>query len=163
MSLFYPYFKSKVYNFLTFLGMYFWESLYTRTPILLLLFPNLSSQAFLNISGTPWWCIYINFSLIPTWLCWRSPYFFVDVNRQLTWARAGHEPSIVYDIGSDTFLELKESGISLVGVDKSYKYQKNRRVLNTWTDYLSLHRRYMGNTKCSWPDVWQKTFAQNHT
>ena len=41
--------------------------------------------------------------------------------RQLQWVRAGHDPGIIYDPGSDAFSELGGSGIAL-GVDAAWVY-----------------------------------------
>jgi sigma-B regulation protein RsbU (phosphoserine phosphatase) len=46
--------------------------------------------------------------------------------RQLEWVRAGHNPGIVYDPGSDSFSELGGSGIAL-GVDAEYIYEGNKK------------------------------------
>jgi sigma-B regulation protein RsbU (phosphoserine phosphatase) len=47
--------------------------------------------------------------------------------RQLEWVRAGHDPGIVYDPGSDAFSELGGSGIAL-GVDVAWVYEDNRKT-----------------------------------
>jgi sigma-B regulation protein RsbU (phosphoserine phosphatase) len=47
--------------------------------------------------------------------------------RNIEWIRAGHEPAWLYDPKRDTFEELKGPGIPL-GVDKTYRYQKNQRT-----------------------------------
>jgi serine phosphatase RsbU (regulator of sigma subunit) len=47
--------------------------------------------------------------------------------RQLEWVRAGHDPGIVYDLGSDSFSELGGSGIAL-GVDAEWIYEDNRKT-----------------------------------
>ncbi len=47
--------------------------------------------------------------------------------RQLQWVRAGHDPGIVYDPGSDSFSELSGSGIAL-GVDAEWIYEDNKRT-----------------------------------
>jgi len=46
--------------------------------------------------------------------------------RQLEWVRAGHDPGIVYDPGSDSFSELCGSGIAL-GVDAEWIYEDNKK------------------------------------
>ncbi len=45
-------------------------------------------------------------------------------NRILRWVRAGHDPATVYDIASDTFLELGGKG-SPLGVEKDTQYEEN--------------------------------------
>jgi sigma-B regulation protein RsbU (phosphoserine phosphatase) len=47
--------------------------------------------------------------------------------RQLEWVRAGHDPGIVYDPGSDSFSELGGSGIAL-GVDAEWIYEDNKKT-----------------------------------
>ena len=49
------------------------------------------------------------------------------VTRQLEWVRAGHDPGIVYDPGSDSFSELSGSGIAL-GVDAEWIYEDNKKT-----------------------------------
>jgi serine phosphatase RsbU (regulator of sigma subunit) len=46
--------------------------------------------------------------------------------RQLEWVRAGHDPGIVYDPGSDSFSELGGAGIAL-GVDAEWIYEDNKK------------------------------------
>jgi len=46
---------------------------------------------------------------------------------QLEWVRAGHDPGIVYDPGSDTFSELGGSGIAL-GVYANWDYEGNKKT-----------------------------------
>jgi len=56
--------------------------------------------------------------------------FFVALDtttRQLEWVRAGHDPGIVYDPGSDAFSELGGSGIAL-GVDAEWIYEHNKKT-----------------------------------
>ena len=56
--------------------------------------------------------------------------FFLALNtatRQLEWVRAGHDPGIVYDPGSDSFNELSGSGIAL-GVDGEWIYKDNKKT-----------------------------------
>jgi sigma-B regulation protein RsbU (phosphoserine phosphatase) len=48
-------------------------------------------------------------------------------SRQLEWARAGHDPAIIYDPGSDSFNELSGSGIAL-GVDGEWIYEDNKKT-----------------------------------
>ncbi len=45
-------------------------------------------------------------------------------DRCVTWVRAGHDPAIIYDINTDAFHELRESGMAM-GVDKAYAYKKH--------------------------------------
>lgn len=47
--------------------------------------------------------------------------------RQLEWVRAGHDPGIVYDPGSDSFSELGGAGIAL-GVDAEWIYEDNKKT-----------------------------------
>jgi sigma-B regulation protein RsbU (phosphoserine phosphatase) len=47
--------------------------------------------------------------------------------RQLEWVRAGHDPAIIYDPGSDAFNELNGSGIAL-GVDAEWIYEHNQKT-----------------------------------
>jgi sigma-B regulation protein RsbU (phosphoserine phosphatase) len=47
--------------------------------------------------------------------------------KQLEWVRAGHDPGIVYDPGSDSFSELGGSGIAL-GVDAEWIYEDNMKT-----------------------------------
>ena len=47
--------------------------------------------------------------------------------RQLEWVRAGHDPGIVYDPGSDAFSELGGSGMAL-GVYGGWVYEDNRKT-----------------------------------
>ena len=44
------------------------------------------------------------------------------MSMQAHWVRAGHDPAIFYDPGSDTFEELGGSGIAL-GVDENWNYK----------------------------------------
>jgi len=48
--------------------------------------------------------------------------------RQLEWVRAGHDPGIAYDPGSDSFSELGGSGIAL-GVDAEWIYEDNKKTI----------------------------------
>jgi sigma-B regulation protein RsbU (phosphoserine phosphatase) len=47
-------------------------------------------------------------------------------SKKLEWVRAGHDPGIVYDPGSDTFSDLDGSGIAL-GVDVHWIYQHYKK------------------------------------
>jgi len=47
--------------------------------------------------------------------------------RQLEWVRAGHDPGIVYDPGSDSFSELSGSGMAL-GVYGGWIYEDNKKT-----------------------------------
>ena len=47
--------------------------------------------------------------------------------RQIEWVRAGHDPGIVYDPGSDAFSKLGGSGIAL-GVDAEWIYEDNKKT-----------------------------------
>jgi sigma-B regulation protein RsbU (phosphoserine phosphatase) len=56
--------------------------------------------------------------------------FFLTLDtatRQLEWVRAGHDPGIVYDPGSDSFRELGGAGIAL-GVDAEWIYEDNKKT-----------------------------------
>jgi serine phosphatase RsbU (regulator of sigma subunit) len=46
---------------------------------------------------------------------------------QLEWVRAGHDPGIVYDPGSDSFTELGGPGVAL-GVDAKWIYADNQKT-----------------------------------
>lgn len=46
---------------------------------------------------------------------------------QLEWVRAGHDPAMLYDPGSDSFNELSGSGIAL-GVDAEWIYEDNKKT-----------------------------------
>jgi sigma-B regulation protein RsbU (phosphoserine phosphatase) len=48
-------------------------------------------------------------------------------NKCIRWVRAGHDPAIFYAPESDTFEELKGSGIAL-GVDANWPYQENEKT-----------------------------------
>jgi sigma-B regulation protein RsbU (phosphoserine phosphatase) len=51
----------------------------------------------------------------------------IDTHKQrIRWVRAGHEPAIFYDPVSNTFDELKGSGIAL-GVDESWPYEEKQK------------------------------------
>jgi sigma-B regulation protein RsbU (phosphoserine phosphatase) len=54
-------------------------------------------------------------------------YLTIDLKNQcLNWVRAGHDPAILYDNVSDTFEELRGSGLAL-GVDHEHTYQEYKR------------------------------------
>jgi sigma-B regulation protein RsbU (phosphoserine phosphatase) len=56
--------------------------------------------------------------------------FFLALNtesRQLEWVRAGHNPAMLYNPGSDSFSELGGSGIAL-GVDPKWIYEDNKKT-----------------------------------
>jgi serine phosphatase RsbU (regulator of sigma subunit) len=48
------------------------------------------------------------------------------VTCSLNWVRAGHDPAICYDPATDTFDELRGSGLAL-GVDLNWHYEENRK------------------------------------
>jgi sigma-B regulation protein RsbU (phosphoserine phosphatase) len=48
-------------------------------------------------------------------------------SRQLNWVRAGHDPGIIYDPGSDSFSELGGPGIAL-GVDAEWIYEDDKKT-----------------------------------
>jgi len=52
---------------------------------------------------------------------------FTYDSRQLEWVRAGHDPAIIYDPGSDSFSELRGPGIAL-GVDAEWIYEDNKKT-----------------------------------
>jgi sigma-B regulation protein RsbU (phosphoserine phosphatase) len=55
-------------------------------------------------------------------------YLTIDsADQRLKWVRAGHEPGIIYDPGTDTFEELKGPGIAL-GVIDGWQYEMNERI-----------------------------------
>jgi sigma-B regulation protein RsbU (phosphoserine phosphatase) len=49
------------------------------------------------------------------------------VNKNLEWVRAGHEPGTFYDPATDTFEDLKGSGLAL-GVSEDWQYEMNART-----------------------------------
>jgi sigma-B regulation protein RsbU (phosphoserine phosphatase) len=56
--------------------------------------------------------------------------FFLALNtesKQLEWVRAGHDPAIIYDPGTDSFNELGGSGIAL-GVDCEWIYEDRKKT-----------------------------------
>jgi sigma-B regulation protein RsbU (phosphoserine phosphatase) len=56
--------------------------------------------------------------------------FFLSLDtatRRLEWVRAGHDPGLVYDPGSDSFSKLGGSGIAL-GVDAEWIYEANKKT-----------------------------------
>ncbi len=56
--------------------------------------------------------------------------FFLTLDtesKRLDWVRAGHDPAIVYDPGSDSFSELGGSGIAL-GLDAEWVYEDNKET-----------------------------------
>ena len=56
--------------------------------------------------------------------------FFLELDtatRQLEWVRAGHDPAMLYDPGSDSFSELGGSGIAL-GVDAEWIYENYKKT-----------------------------------
>jgi sigma-B regulation protein RsbU (phosphoserine phosphatase) len=56
--------------------------------------------------------------------------FFLVLNtesKQLEWVRAGHDPAVVYDPGSNSFSELGGSGIAL-GVYGGWIYEDNKKA-----------------------------------
>jgi serine phosphatase RsbU (regulator of sigma subunit) len=50
------------------------------------------------------------------------------VNIRMTWVRAGHDPALLYDPGTELFEELEGNGLPL-GVEKNYRFEQNRRDL----------------------------------
>jgi phosphoserine phosphatase RsbU/P len=56
--------------------------------------------------------------------------FFMGIDvetREIHWVRAGHDPAILYDRGSDTFEELMGKGLPM-GVDEHLKYEENGKT-----------------------------------
>ena len=54
-------------------------------------------------------------------------YLTIDaVNRKLNWVRAGHDPAILYNPATDTFQELRGSGMAL-GVKADARFEENRK------------------------------------
>ena len=56
--------------------------------------------------------------------------FFLALNTEsklLEWVRAGHDPAMLYNPGSDSFSELGGSGIAL-GVDPKWIYEDNKKT-----------------------------------
>jgi sigma-B regulation protein RsbU (phosphoserine phosphatase) len=59
--------------------------------------------------------------------------FFLELevgSRIVRWVRAGHDPAILYDPATETFEELKGSGLVL-GVDEDYSYQELEKTIET--------------------------------
>jgi sigma-B regulation protein RsbU (phosphoserine phosphatase) len=57
--------------------------------------------------------------------------FFLIIDtasKELTWVRAGHDPAILYDTGSNSFQELGGSGVPL-GVDGRYIYEEQKGAM----------------------------------
>jgi sigma-B regulation protein RsbU (phosphoserine phosphatase) len=55
-------------------------------------------------------------------------YMTIDrIHRQLRWVRAGHDPAVLYDPETDTFEELRGSGIA-IGLDATWRYAENERT-----------------------------------
>jgi sigma-B regulation protein RsbU (phosphoserine phosphatase) len=58
-------------------------------------------------------------------------YLQIDMNkRSLNWVRAGHEPAVLFDPGTDRFEELTGEGIAL-GIDDSWQYVEKKRTALT--------------------------------
>jgi sigma-B regulation protein RsbU (phosphoserine phosphatase) len=56
--------------------------------------------------------------------------FYLQIDRihhSLSWVRAGHEPSVLYDPSTDRIEELTGKGIAL-GVDSSWQYSEEKRT-----------------------------------
>jgi sigma-B regulation protein RsbU (phosphoserine phosphatase) len=60
--------------------------------------------------------------------------FYLDIDAtemQVSWVRAGHDPAIFYDPGTDSFTELGGTGIAL-GIDEDWKFEEYSKTdLNT--------------------------------
>jgi sigma-B regulation protein RsbU (phosphoserine phosphatase) len=57
--------------------------------------------------------------------------FFIiidTVSKELSWVQDGHDPAILYDPASDSFEELRGSGVAL-GVDGRYFYQEQKGAM----------------------------------
>jgi sigma-B regulation protein RsbU (phosphoserine phosphatase) len=57
--------------------------------------------------------------------------FFLIIDtasRELSWVQAGHDPAILYDPASDSFEELRGSGLAL-GVDGRYIYEEQKGAM----------------------------------
>jgi len=54
-------------------------------------------------------------------------YLAIDLKtRSLQWVRAGHEPAIFYDPATDSFEDLRGSGVAL-GLDEQWRYEANEK------------------------------------
>jgi serine phosphatase RsbU (regulator of sigma subunit) len=56
--------------------------------------------------------------------------FYLNIDtakRQVHWVRAGHDPAVFYDPGTESFQELGGPGIAL-GIDEDWKYKKNLKT-----------------------------------
>jgi phosphoserine phosphatase RsbU/P len=53
------------------------------------------------------------------------------LNQKINWVRAGHDPAIIYDASTDSFRELRGSGIAL-GVDETLSFHEYEYA--GWTD-----------------------------
>ena len=47
----------------------------------------------------------------------------LHADKSLRWVRAGHDPAVLYDPGSDTISELKGGGIAL-GIDADFQFEE---------------------------------------
>lgn len=63
-------------------------------------------------------------------------------NKNFSWVRAGHDPTIIYDPRLDQFEELKGNGLAL-GIDESYIFEENikadltpRQIIAIGTDRI---------------------------
>ena len=52
----------------------------------------------------------------------------IGPERQVRWVRAGHDPALLYDAGTEKFDELKGHGLAL-GVDYEFEYEEFYRSL----------------------------------
>ena len=84
------------------------------------------------------------------------------VNGKINWVRAGHDPAIIYDTATDSFSELRGSGIAL-GVDETLVFHEYE--YGGWTDGQII----VIGTDGIWEaendgsrDVWQGTPARAH-
>jgi len=56
-------------------------------------------------------------------------YALIDISRkELRWVRAGHDPAVLYDPGTDSFTELDGRGLAL-GVNGEYVYSEGGTIL----------------------------------
>lgn len=55
-------------------------------------------------------------------------YLSIDLEKErLEWVRAGHEPALLFDPGSNRFEELEGMGVAL-GINGDYSYQENEKL-----------------------------------
>jgi sigma-B regulation protein RsbU (phosphoserine phosphatase) len=94
-------------------------------------------------------------------------YLTIDAkNRSLRWVRAGHDPAILYDPGSDTIEELHGSGVAL-GVQADARFEanekndlQNHQIIFLGTDGIWEARNPQG--EMFGKDKIQRIIRQNH-